>query len=137
MGSDEPHKRREWEKTLGHSVWMENLHKFPRNWVTWRERREALYIASVLNVISERSSKKRLSKLFGNKGFTLQYNSGQLNLAKGEMLQKPATSSGPCQFTPVLLVPHPWDGLTPSAGFPGEPLPRARLLRRKLPGRHF
>lgn len=53
MGPDEPHKRRKWEKTLGHHVWMENLYKFQRNWVTWRGRREAFYIASVLYLISE------------------------------------------------------------------------------------
>lgn len=34
-------------------VWMENLYKLQRNWVTWRGRREAFYIASVLYLISE------------------------------------------------------------------------------------
>ena len=36
----------------------------------------------------------------------------------------------PVSYTvyPSLLVPHPWDGLTPSAGLPDEPLPSEGLI---------
>lgn len=58
---------------------------------------EMFYLASVLILTLERSSKKSLSKLL-KPGLSLPCNSGHFpNPAKDELLRKPETSGGPCQ----------------------------------------